>query len=949
MSGAINYEDGIGRKELNIIRDRFLEVHGKRLQRIENELRPAQRTFIELLPLLFHINHPMLPGFVSSETPAGIPNYSPGRNALLTAKSISRSFTFEKRARRRFDIQGLYLMGSIGSIAHTAGSDFDVWLCYDPRLEKREILALREKVEKLETWATELALEVHIFLVNVETFRSGKRDALSHESSGTAQPNLLLEEFYRTAVLLAGRYPLWWLIPPDEESNYSSYAKMLVNKRFVDPLDILDFGGLEKLPPKEFFGAAHWQLYKGIQSPYKSILKLLLTESYAQDYPDIRWLCQDAKKAVYAGTIDTSELDPYMMMYQRVEQFLQLRNEPKRLDLARRCFYFKAEQALSKPYRLKHKRWQREVMQVLATEWGWDQAKLITLDSRADWKIDKVLEERNILVRELTNSYRLLTDFARTFTKGRGIDPRELSLLGRKLYTTMEKRPGKVDQINPGISVNLVESQISLHYFRTKAGEQGWHLHLGDIGELQAEVTRPVKTTAGLIEMLTWCHLNTVVDRGTKINIYPVQCAVQPEELHALLNTIRHHYKADSHHTDIPIEQLEAQPYAQGCLLFINIGTDPMARLSREGKQLTSNRSDPLSFGAAHASLVESVDMLIQTSWGEHLATGYTGLDGLFVSLCNYMRLTLTARDGHTPPDVEAHSFSSVRAEGIAKRVKKLFDDACHCFGPKGPGIDSRYLAQAGDSYYIIQSKHDGYSHIQLSSWHELLETLSLPNDRFRPVCIDSMALNSTPLPAIYKKNRAGVVQVFYITGKQLSDIFVLDENGSLFHQRLQGTDEHYLVAHQQRFFSGLQVLQNLLSNQSEESALLRQPEFYRLIKNPQGQFTTQKRRLSSSGLPESYLELRAVSSGLDLNLTPFILTLGEEEFSSLDLGQRIFETVARHVLSKRQNRQTYPIYLTSLELSGSAVERSWTTIDLLKYKKRLEGRLNQALQQIFS
>ncbi len=949
MAGAIDHKDGIGRKELNLIRDRFLEVHNKRRQRIEGELRPSQRAFLDLLPLLFHINNPMLPGYVSNETPAGIPLYTPNRDTILAAKSLSRSFTYEKRAMRSFQILGLYLMGSIGSIAHTSGSDFDVWLCYNPTLGKEDILELREKVVKIETWATELALEVHIFLVNVDTFRSGTRDALSHESSGTAQPNLLLEEFYRTAVWLAGRYPLWWMIPPESEQEYSQYAQMLVKKRFVDPLEFLDFGGLEKLPPKEFFGAAHWQLYKGIQSPYKSVLKLLLTESYAQEYPDIRWLCQESKNAVYADTIDTTDLDPYIMMYQRVEQFLLERNEYKRLDLARRCFYFKAEQVLSRQYKLKNERWQRTLIKNLTAEWKWDQAKLITLDSRSNWKIDQVLEERNILVRELTHSYRLLTNFARTFTRGRGIDPRELSLLGRKLYTTLEKRPGKVDLINPGISVNLIESQVSVHHTRGQAGEFGWHLYLGDVDELEADVTRPVKTTASLIEMLTWCHLNTVVDRGTKISIHPVKCPVKPEELYALLNTIRNHYSDHANHDEVPIEQLEAQPFTKSCLLFPNIGTDPMARLSRSGKQLTSNRSDPLSFGAAHTSLVESIDLLTQTSWGEHLVSRYSGLDGLFESLCNYMRLTLSDHDGHPSPRVTAHCFKSTRAEGIAKRVETLFNDTCDCFGPQGSGIDSRYLLQGGDSYYVIQSKQDGYSYFSVKSWHELLETLSLPNDRFRPVRIDRHALISTPLPAIYSINKAGVIQIFYITGKQSSDIFVLDENGSLFHQRLQGTDEHYLVAQQQRFFNGLLLLRSLLADQPADPALLDEPEFYRLGKSREGRFTTQKRRLSTRRLPENYLELRAVSSGLDLNLTPFVLACGDLEFSSLEHGQRLYEIVARHVVSQRKNRQTYPIYLTALELSGSEVERSWSTIELLKYKKRLEGRLNQALQQIFS
>jgi len=949
MAGAIDYKDGIGRKDLRIIHERFLDIHKLRLKRIQGELRPAQQVFIELLPLLFHINHPLLPGFVSSDTPAGIPRYTPTREVILAAKSVCRSFKQAKKAQRRSDILGLYLMGSIGSIGHTAGSDFDVWLCHEPTLGQAEIAALRQKAEKLEAWAAELALEVHFFLINVATFREGKRDALSHESSGSSQPRLLLEEFYRTAVLLAGRPPLWWFIPPEEDIHYSEYARMLLRKRFVDAADCLDFGGLETLPASEFFGAAHWQLYKGIQSPYKSILKLLLTESYAQDFPHIRWLCQETKKAVYAGVSDTAELDPYVLMYRRVEHYLLQGNHLKRLDLARRCFYFKTGLRLSRAGHAKQERWQVQLMRGLIEEWGWSQAKLISLDHRSNWSINDVQEERNILVRELTHSYRLLTAFSRIHGKGQGIDPKELSLLGRKLYTALEKRPGKIEYINPGITRSLVEGHITLCFDRSEGDDTPrWQLYLGNIGEHEVEAAQPVKTTPSLIEMLTWCHINGVIDRGTLYNLYPRSCPVGQEELHALIDTIRRAFPHHKEPLDIPIDQLMGQPYVTRCLLFPNIGTDPMDHFAKEGKQLTSNRSDPLSYGAARQSLVANIEQLIHTSWGETLVLRHRGINGMLECLCDYLRLSLTARPDQVAAKALAFSFSSARASGIAKRVQQLFNDVSHSLGPEGVGNAGRYLLQAEDNYYFIHYReNDGYSFYSVNSWHELLDILSLPNAGYRPVIIDRFALRDTPLPIIYQANQPDLIQVFYTVDREQSNIFVLDENGALFHQRLQGTDEHYLVAQQQRFFNGLTHLHSLLTDSPSNPHLLDGPEFYRLDKDPDGRFTLQKRRLSAGRLPGNYLELKAITSGLELNLSPFVLVCGEEEFNSQELGQGIYEAVARYVVSRRKSGQTYPIYLTNLELSGSAAQRNWSTIEMLKYKKRLEGRLNQALRQL--
>lgn len=946
MTKAVSYKDGIGRKELQTVRRRFLGIHRERLHRITEELRPSQRVFIELLPLLFHINHPILPGFTGTTTPVGIPDYAPTQPVLRAARKLSKSFAYKKRARRRYRIHGIYLMGSIGSIAHTTGSDLDVWLCHDPELSPRDQEKLKEKARKIEQWASELNLEAHIFVMDADSFRRGQLDTLSHESSGSTQPHLLLEEFYRTGVLLAGRYPIWWLVPPEEESNYSNYVEMLVRKRFVDPLDCLDFGGLEKLPAGEFLGAAHWQLYKGIESPYKAILKLLLTEAYAQNYPKIHWLCQEAKSAVYDGRIKMNELDPYLLMYRRVELYLKQRVEPKRLELARRCFYFKTEQTLSSDHPDHQQRWKQELLQELVKEWGWNNSTLRFLDSRQHWKIDRVMEERNILVRELTHSYRLLTDFSRDYADNKTINPEELSLLGRKLYTVLEKRPGKIDSINPGIANNLIESRLSLHYAQTRDDNRAWFLFLGQVDEESALVTSPLKTTQGLTEMLTWCQHNRLLDQTTIVSLYPKDNPVSRDELHALLNVLRNHYVSPDE-LDVPMGQLAAPPYVISCALFINTGIDPMAHLAKLGKQLTSDRSDPLSFASAHTSLVESVEQLITTSWGETLILRHWGTSGLLDSLCHFLRLAQQAPETEPVPTVTAHSFSSVRGSSMAKRVEQLFNDVSHSFSTDGAGPDSRYLLQADDQHYLIQQQEERFSFFPVDSWDELLEVLAQPQSRYRTVTIDRIALGDTPLPVIFRANHRGVIQVFYHTDMNQTELFILDEFGSLFHQRLNGTDEHYLLVQQQRFLNGLRLLRSLLADGPTQRLLLDAPEFYRLSRSLDGEYLIEPRTPPRHRLTESYLELRLISDGLDLNQSPHLLVCGDHEFSSIEHGDSIYTAVAEYVLSRRKSSQTYPIYLTGLELSGAATEGNWPTIKLLNFKKRLESRLNQALRQL--
>ncbi|MEJ2592876.1 MAG: class I adenylate cyclase, partial [Candidatus Thiodiazotropha sp.] len=668
VSQRISFDDGISRKDLNTIRLRFLRLHRERLRRIREELRPSQQEFLDLLPLLFHINHPMLPGYVNSETPIGIPDYNPSRRALDAAKKLSRSFEYKKRAQRVYHIHGVYLMGSTGTIGQSSSSDFDLWLCHDPALDGPQRERLQQKIALIEKSAAELDLELHIFLIDPVRFRQGKKAKLSRESSGSTQHSLLLEEFYRSAVLLAGRYPLWWLVPPEYEEVYQEYADSLLFHRFVKQSDVLDLGGLDNVPAHEFFGAALWQLYKGIDSPYKSILKIFLMEAYSRDYPAPRWLAQQAKEAIYAGEKDIDKLDAYILLYQRVEEYLSQNHDEDRLELARRCLYFKVGERVSQTRQQQN--WRIQAMLELTRRWGWGQTQLQMLDTRSTWKIDRVIRERNALVGVLTRSYRLLTDFARKYAQTSNIDPQELNLLGRKLYTALDHRPGKIDHINPGISHNLSEPQLSLHYRQTRDGTLAWMLYRGKLDEEELLEQRPIKISTNLMEILLWSHVNQVWDRDTLVSLFPGASELSRRELLSLYHSVEQLFPHRMPAT-AGLRVLAETACATQMALFINIGNDPLEHLTREGKQITSERHDPLSFAASRANLVVHLEAMIQTSWGELLVSRHEGPDGLLDILCNL--LNLQPPPGAPATLLHAFSFSSVRGGQISHRVTELF------------------------------------------------------------------------------------------------------------------------------------------------------------------------------------------------------------------------------------------------------------------------------------
>jgi len=944
ISGQPPRED-IDRKALQKIRHRFQGLHQERLQRIQTELSPHQQNYIKLLSLLFHINHPMLPGYVNSETPAGLSDFSPSNEQIRIAKSISRSFAYQRRAHRRHWIHGIYLMGSMGSIAHTNQSDFDIWLIHDPQLDAEQRNALSTKASLLEAWGDELGLEVHFFVMDVESFRRGDRAAISHDSSGTTQQRLLLEEFYRTGIRIAGRYPLWWLVPPEHESNYRSYADRLLENRFVDKHDCLDFGGLQKISIEEFFSAARWQLFKGIESPYKAVLKILLMEAYAREYPDIRWLCQEAKVAIYGGCTDLAKLDPYVRLYLRVEQYLLERDEPNRLELARRCFYFKTEQSLSHKQSRQKGNWKAALLLSLSKEWGWGQEEFTSLDSRDSWKIDRVIEERNWLVQELSYSYRLLTSFAREHAQEYRVDPAELNLLGRKLYAALERRPGKIEHLNPGISKDMLEERLTLHLLTRKDGEDIWLLYRGEIDASERDYHKPLKSSTSLVELLTWCHVNHITSRGTHFRLYPDACPVTSADIGSLLDALRALCPYDQR-PQVPLTVLANVPYAVSCSLFVNVGQDPMAHLAKQGKQLTSNRCNPLSFGAMHVSLLCNLEQLITTSWGELLVVRHDGKAGLLDSICQYLVLALQAPPGMPSPIVNARGFSSSRASSIAQRIEQVYRDLYLNFSQRRNGLDSRYVIQIDDNYYIIQRNEKEFSWFEMDDLQALLEELGQPLSHYRATVVDPQTLIESPIPAILQQNRAEQIQLFFYTARGYTDLYILDEQGALFCQQIEGADEHHLLVQLQRFFEQYLDRRDLLSAagamHSSECV-----QYFRLAKKSGGGWRLTDRRPPIGEIPFNYLELRLLSDSANLAKGHFSLVCRDKEFSAIEYGDQLYSAVAEQVQAWRAGNKNYPLYLTGVELSGVTANHSNGIIEMLHLKKRLEMKLNQALAKL--
>lgn len=931
---------------LPAVRERFLALNRERLRRTLDSMLERQRDFLNMVALLFHVNHPTLPGFVSKQTPVGISDYSPSERVLETARKWAKSFDYKKRALPSYDVHALFLMGSSGTVAYSQASDFDIWICHRHDLNPEQLSELHAKARLIEQWAAGMDLEVHFFLVDPVSFKAGERTDLSSESSGTAQHYLLLEEFYRTGLLLAGHYPLWWLVPPDQEGNYEAYIEDLRHKRFIKPNEGIDFGPVACVPAEEFFGAALWQLFKGIDSPFKSVLKLLLMEVYASEYPNIDLLCLRFKRAIYEGEIDLDTLDPYMMLYQKIEERLLKQGELDRLELVRRCFYFKVNERLGQPDG-RHVSWRRELLRQLVSKWNWEQAYLELLDARPGWKINRVLRERKVLVNELTGSYKFLSDFAREHARLALINQRDITVLGRKLYGAFERKAGKVEILNRGISDSLAEERLSLHQVRSKDDQETWELYLGVVTSAEQANHIAVKRSSSVVDVLAWGYLNGLIDVHTSVFLQTYDSDLSQREILSILSALQKKLPLPEV-LEADIDDLARPVALHSAAVFVNVGIDPLRQLSRRGQQITTARTDALSFSGLSENLALSFDLVLLTTWKEILVFRYVGVEGLLNCIRDYYQWA-GASGGREPPSVSAFCFSSTRGPAIAERIEQFFTDVMSCFSGPGANHGTRYIFAVAQNYYGLQCENGGLRSHSIGGHAELLRYLAQGQPAFSPVKIDRYALANTLLPLICPINKPDVIQlVFHVEGPR-ADVWVLDERGAIFHQRVEFFDRGALVDHFRLFFAAILRRQEY-SMRSELSG----PEFecHEVVKDDAGKPRLMPWELQDRRLRTAYFNVQVIA-GSEGDRPTFTVYCDDAEFTSLEHGSALFRRVAEYVLARRRSGQRYPIYITDIDLPraipGEDSGHRAQTVHFLNYKKHIEQRLNEALAQLGS
>ncbi|NNL56761.1 MAG: class I adenylate cyclase [Pseudomonadales bacterium] len=1002
-----NVVEGLDRVNLTNLRNRFLDINRIRLQRLQHALLPGQRIFLDLLPLLFHINHPALPGYGNAAVPTGIRHFKVSREAVKAARSLSKTFALQRDPNPELQISAIYLMGSSGSLAHNNRSDLDIWICPAGPLDDETQRALQKKCDALTEWASKLCLEAHFFIMHDASFREQQRAAMDKENCGRTQHFLLLDEFYRTAVQLAGSTPLWWFVPQSFDHEYGSYSETLLGKRYISEMACTDFGSAATIPAHEFISAGVWQLYKGIESPHKALLKLLLIEAYAAE-PDNANLSAEFKRRVYEGDYQVDELDPYLQVYRRVESYLKANDAPERLELARRCLYFKAGIKLScapedvdatglLSKRLEQpQHWRRNLMHKLVAEWGWKRAQLIKLDQRDQWQFSEMAAEQQQLIKELVNSYRLLS----TLVKQQQVDGNnqfdasaleahslELNILGRQLYAAFEQKPHKIARLTAAVAANTAQELITLRQEKNTTGKPIWIAELDAAGQPVREIVKKAESPA---EILVWCIANGLANSSTRFNIEPGEHDLTDYEVRQLLTSLANQLplRRQAANDDAGKERFAKPARVSQCLFIANCGLDPLKVQKDQGLLRVSEKVDPLAFSGVEENLVGSVTLVLINSWQETFCYHFAGADAVNECLVHYFGLASEQRGAANTTLAERTVLCACpsRPGPIANRLASLLDDIEQCYFDNqavgAPCNERRYVFQSAFGYHVFDWQQQRPAIQLIESTGKLLEHLSNP-DNASAVSIDSYALQDHPLSTICRKLEAGTndagaesrssvgnrIRVFYEVDGDFAHTYLTDKNHAICYAHIPYESTRALIMPLRQFIErsslrhatanphaaamGIDTVpcsSQMLTGSAGHMLITGQEipdiEFFALQKNGTGYSTTQVP--TESNISAKYLPIKAVGAQNAAGQIDWVIHCNDELFDQAVLGEQLFSAVAASIKKFRKSDQpAYRCYINDIEVHRSGHASSSLVQDFY-YKNLLEDSLNNAFVQLY-
>jgi len=509
---------------------RTFQEYNKFRKQIFTELAPKESVYVLfLLPWLLSINHRSFPGYVKNlRKPFKVYNIDNEREIIRREETFKKIFQFDGREPLRpisqeiCWIQGVYTIGSIGTVSQTSRSDCDIWICIDKRdFDDTLFGQLNQKINLIKDWFdSQQRIPVYFFINDVEDIRNCVFGEVKQESSGSTQRNILKEEFYRTFILICGKIPLWWLAY--EEGNEVGYEEWLreIEEKRPEYDDVIDLGDLPGVRREEYFGAAIWQYNKALTHPLKSLLKMLLLKMQL-DQTKGELLCHEFRRAVLGKKSDEPFIDPSLFTMNAVLDYAANSFERKTYEFIKKCFYLRYDIKLNaRKITLKEK-----LAADLFKKHRLTLEEIHHLNEFSLWNLNEQIAFGTAIFDLLFKIYRDISPLAKGVISE--VTEQDLTIIGRKLFVTLEKKPNKI----PIFLKPLEEMNLSSLIFKFYG--RNWQV------ATTGDFAHPLVTHSNIVYCIAYLVWNGFYERNL-IRMLPNPTTVTTQEIINLAEMVKH-------------------------------------------------------------------------------------------------------------------------------------------------------------------------------------------------------------------------------------------------------------------------------------------------------------------------------------------------------------------------------------------------------------------------
>lgn len=760
-------------KRIELLIEHYKSITESRKKRAVAAMSSVGRYIYEIIPILLHYNHPLLPGYIPGNTPHGIIGFQLSDyqqeyiDRMINVTNCDIDIHSQEPA-----IVSLYTMGSTSSIGQNRFSDIDIWVCHSPNIKKSDLQQLEQKCGVISNIAQSREVEVNFFLVPTNKFRIPNVSTVDKENCGSALHLLLLEEFYRTSLWIAGKKLVWYLIPEEQENiNYDEYVESLFQEGILSRDEWFDLGPISSIPGQEFLGSALWLMYKGVDYPYKAVLKILLMETYAAEYPNVHLLANEVRSKILDLTSYDLSIDAYNLVYLKIKRYLEKIKDYDRLRMLQKCFYQKISEGIDATDTSIYSQIQRHTVNQFVKDSILSKDDLKLHGNRNTWKINTVNKSYDSVLKTMLTSYHKLRDFSEKIDAANAMTSRDLSILSRKLSSAFDIKENKLLKINLNMAPNIEEKAISLVYVaKGSIHRSGWYLYPSSLDPHEIIKHKCVFFNKNLVTVLAWAFFNRVLTHITKVYYHGhVHIAKLEDKMPQLVNILLEHPNNFSY-DPITAKDLTSPWYFKEFSIIVNLEQDPTSESDKN--QIELNNVDILSFGDDSRSLVASIDLIYRNSWDEIFVKHYEKDQG-FIS---FLEDVLNTRFPNIkdPEDLtfDVYCFSQYLSGVIRQQIYDFIVDSVSILANEELNKNYKIFMLGGKSYSIVD-QHKQVSIIPVNNPIEFIHALenSQQNEAFD---------NNPYTSSIYQFASLGIMQFFFEDLNEGYRVYVLDESNKL-------------------------------------------------------------------------------------------------------------------------------------------------------------------------